>query len=246
MSRRLTDLFSSAEDLLALEPEELGAVVLQILNREPAATFHRHALFEELMHGLRVDDSPSGRRIPEALGEAVGWLESQGLLASRPHGHANLLFVTKRGRQLSGSIDVLAYRKSTLLPVNLLHPIITQRAQAAFLRGEYDTAVFTAFKAVEVAVRKGAGLPDALIGTQLMSAAFNPSNGPLSAASAAPAEREAIGNLFAGAIGHANNPQSHRDEPVQPEDACHLLLFASYLLRLVDIRIADKSLAGRS
>jgi hypothetical protein len=34
-----------------------------------------------------------------------------------------------------------------------LHPSNTTRVNATFLRGDYDTAVFQAFKEVEVAVR---------------------------------------------------------------------------------------------
>jgi len=77
-----------------------------------------------------------------------------------------------------------------------------------------------------------------------MSEAFRPDGGPLSAQQEPEAERVAVRNLFAGAIGYHKNPQSHRADPVQPEDACHLLLFASYLLRIVDIRAADRALAS--
>jgi hypothetical protein len=57
-----------------------------------------------------------------------------------------------------------------------------------------------------------------------------------------PRSRMLLVNLLAGAFGHANKPHSHREDPVQPEDACRLLMLASYLLRIVDIRAADKAL----
>ena len=194
------------------------------------------------MEGLAIDDQ-LGSRVAEAVGEALNWLQSQGFLASRPVAQGTeVIYVTRRGRELPERQDG-AYRNPTLL--RLLHPIIAQRAYPAFVRGEYDTAVFTAFKAVEVEVRRAAGLPNELIGTSLMREAFKPTVGPLAAVHDASAEQEAVSHLFAGAIGHAKNPHSHRDAAVQPEDACHLLMFASYLLRIVDIRAADKVLENR-
>ena len=246
MSRRLGDIIPEVDSLLALQPEELGAEVLQILRRESSRGFDRLSLFEELMEGLALDDQ-LGATVAEAVGEALNWLEAQGFLASRPIDHGReVLYVTRRGRELPERRDSGAYRNrnSTLLPFSLLHPIIAQRAYPAFLRGEYDTAVFTAFKAVEVGVRKAAGLPSEVIGTRLMREAFNP-GGPLADVHIASAEQDAVSHLFAGAIGHAKNPHSHRDDPVQPEDAGHLLMFASYLLRIVDIRAADKALESR-
>ena len=168
MSRQLSGVVQNVEKLLALQPEELGFVILQILNREPSAVFDRLGLFQELTQGL-VDASRSGLVVAEAVGEAMSSLESGGYLASRPASDRKiLLFVTRRGREASGGLDALAFRNSTLLPASLLHPAVAQRAQAAFLRGEYDTAVFTAFKAVEVAARNAAGLPNTFIGVALM------------------------------------------------------------------------------
>src|SRR5215203_2310292 len=50
---------------------------------------------------------------------------------------------------------------------------------AAYHRGKYDTAVFEAMKAVEVAVREGADLSDKDLGVHLMRKAFDKNTGPL-------------------------------------------------------------------
>ena len=75
---------------------------------------------------------------------------------------------------------VAAYRQANLLPRQLLHGRIAAKVWGTFIRGEYDTAVFQAFKEVEVSVRAAAGLPDTEIGTSLMRRAFNPESGPFS------------------------------------------------------------------
>jgi Protein of unknown function (Hypoth_ymh) len=48
-----------------------------------------------------------------------------------------------------------------------------------------------------------------------------------------PAEREALMHLFAGAMGHAKNPQGHRELQLGPREAAQLIVFASYLLDVV-------------
>ena len=100
MSRRLGDIIPEVDSLLALQPEELGAEVLQILRRESSRGFDRLSLFEELMEGLALDDQ-LGATVAEAVGEALNWLEAQGFLASRPIDHGReVLYVTRRGREL--------------------------------------------------------------------------------------------------------------------------------------------------
>lgn len=61
----------------------------------------------------------------------------------------------------------------------MLHPSIERESKAAFLRGEYETAIFNAFKEVEVAVRRAGGFTANDLGTALMNEAFQANVGPL-------------------------------------------------------------------
>jgi uncharacterized protein (TIGR02391 family) len=124
--------------------------------------------------------------------------------------------------------------KWTLVPSLLFHPIVMKASYSALTREEFDTAVFRAFKAVEVRVRQLSGLPSDLVGVPLMRRAFDVDGGPLMDPKAPKAEREARSHLFTGAIGCYKNPHSHRDVELSFNEAFEMLLLASHLLQTLD------------
>lgn len=117
--------------------------------------------------------------ILKAIMEAWVWLEREGFLAPDP-GQAGWYFITRRGQRVTQAPQVADYRRGNFLPKQFLHPLIAEKVYSSFLRGDYDTAVFQAFKEVEVRVREAGGFSSADIGTGLMRKAFNPQSGPLS------------------------------------------------------------------
>lgn len=122
------------------------------------------------------------------------------------------------------------------MPRDLLNPIVAAKAEAPFLRGEYDTAVFQAFKELEIAIRAIGGFPDSEFGTDLMRKAFHEVTGPLTDKNAPVAERKALSHLFAGAIGSYNNPHSHRNVAIDARQATEMLILASHLMAIVESR----------
>lgn len=165
--------FPDPEHLLALEPEELAGLLLQYLNALPPG--EKNALNRynfSLRHTVQDYPAEYQDRMSRALMEAWMWLEREGFLAPKPGSQGEWVFITRRGEKAATAEGVRSYQKANLLPQKLLHPRVSQRVWATFLRGDYDTAVFQAFKEVEVAVRTAANLPDAEIGTALMRRAF--------------------------------------------------------------------------
>ena len=114
---------------------------------------------------------------------------------------------------------------------------LAQKALPNFQGGNFDTAVFQAFKEVEVRVREAAQYGDEMYGVNLMRSAFDVQDGPLRDDKTMPSERQAMSDLFAGAIGLLKNPTSHRFvDFTDPQEASEALLLTNHLLRIVEGR----------
>lgn len=249
MPIRFSSLIPKADDLLALEVEELAGVLLAQLNSSLPRS--GDSVVQNNLAGLHnfvrnLESYPEyGEQqsaVTQALVEAWNWLQREGFLIQSAT-QAGWFFLSRRSQSLKSKTDFDEYRKANLLPKAQLHPVIAAKVYPAFLRGEYDTAVFQAFREIEVAVRRAGGFPDDLIGTKLMRDAFRPDTknqslpaGPLTDVTLPLAEQEAMSNLFAGAIGLYKNPQSHRNVPTEATDGAEVIFFASHLLRIVDGR----------
>jgi uncharacterized protein (TIGR02391 family) len=234
----LPNIFPDSTDLIALEPEELAGVLIEVI---PSASQPAGFLLDGLMKPMFP---PQGGGYPPtkkgeivlALAEALAWLKNQGLVIQNPTQPAAWHLLTRRGRALKTRADLEAYRKGHALPLGLLQQSLANKVYHLFLRGDHDTAVFQAFKEVEVAVRKAGNYPNSLLGRDLMQKAFNAETGPLRNAATTKAERESEMFLFSGAIGHAKNPASHRDVNLSRHEAARLIVFASHLLYIVEQR----------
>lgn len=258
VEKSLASLVPSANDLLQLEVEEVGWVLLVHLaslgensgdgrvwggGRINQYNFFNH-LDHHPIYGTRRED------VNRVLMEAWGWLQHEGFLVREVgSGGTESCFLSRRAKQLETRADFDAYRKAALLPPGQLNALIAARVYPAFLRGEYDTAVFQAFREVEIGVRAAGGFPADLVGVDLMRQALRAVNrpnqtvqapGPLTDSNLPVAEQEAMAHLFAGAIGLYKNPQSHRYVPTSAGEAAEVILFASHLLRIVD-RVAPSA-----
>lgn len=141
---------------------------------------------------------------------------------------------TKRGIQLREDLFQKLIAESPALPKYLMNPRLPQSVYDAYSCGNYATAIFEAFRSVEILVRTRAGLAQEDVGVALVRKAFDPQNGPLADISAPLAEREATAHLFAGAIGSCKSPHSHRDIEYAPDVAVRRIVLASELISIIE------------
>jgi uncharacterized protein (TIGR02391 family) len=238
--KRLPDLIPNYEDVLRLEPEQLAGLLLEILLEIDGGDrqyLHRGNFFNKgatLIHGYPIEH---GGEVLQAMLEAWMWLEREGFLIPRlDNGQYGWLDLSRRAERAANRSGVAVYRKANLLPFAELHPRISSSVYPMYLRGDYDTAVFQAFKEVEIAVRNAAKLGNDRLGCVLMHDAFNPKGGALCDSQEVAGEQQALMELFAGAIGYFKNPGSHREIELSSIEAAEAIMLASHLLRIVDSR----------
>lgn len=235
--------FPPVESIIELEPEEVGRYLLIHLNSllidNRQNKFHR---YNELHGGNQWVIDYAGTQASEVsyvLNEAWVWLLREGFLAPVPDEHSyDWVFITRRGRKIKNLEDFNQFTHISLLPKGVLDPILADKVWSSFIRGEFELAIFAAFKEVEVRIRKAANLTSKDIGVDLARKAFHPDTGALTDYSNSDkGERQAYSDLFAGALGAFKNPSSHRDVDYdKPVIAASLILHANTLLQIIENR----------
>lgn len=235
----LEGLLKNQEALGQLEPEEVAVHLLGMFrNTSPEGGATQH--LGNFINGLGARESFSNFSLPPTveakLTEAWRWLDREGFIVESARS-AGWFYISARGkRALESGVPATAFQQAQLLPRTFLHPAIAERIFPLFLRGDYDNAVLIAFRETEIEVRTAAALPESDYGIILMRRAFDPENGPLTDPAQNKGEREALANLFAGAIGSYRNATGHRRMQLDAREAAEMIILASHLLGIVDVR----------
>jgi uncharacterized protein (TIGR02391 family) len=213
--------FPLDSEVLAMAPSELGPLLLRYMMKNGAMTNRFN--FGQVIPGGQITDR---------FMEAWAWLEREGFIVRRAQDvSGNDYFVSRAGQQIAQSEDYEARRKASLFPDGL-DPVIMRAVKPMFARGDYDTAVFRAFKEVEVRVRKKDASLDGEFGVDLMNKAFGP-NGPLMPG-CSKKEKAAMRDLFAGAFSVFRNPSAHHEVKFDdPREVIDMICTANQLLRIV-------------
>lgn len=125
-------------------------------------------------------------------------------------------------------------KEYTLLPQTYIHPKIAKKSFKLLESGEFESAVFQAFKCIETSIRDKIGALKEEIGIKLIRKAFNPDNGALTNFDLPIPEREAFVNYIAGAFGYYKNPCSHRDIKLDFISTFDRIAVASDLLKIIE------------
>lgn len=241
----LLEMFPDPQVLLALAPEDLAEAVLPL-----AASLRQNDMVLLGMLSAQAQEGPGGGRgypssqpqlqqIQLALAEAWAWLQGNGLLIPDPgiNGANGWMRLSRRAERILAEGSFKAYARTVAVPKSLLHTSIADEVWPDLVRGDLETAVFKAFRAVEISVREAGMFSDADIGVPLMRKAFDKGNGPLTDLTQPEGERDSLAHLFSGAIGSYKNPHSHRTVTIkETTEALEMVILASHLLRIVDSR----------
>jgi uncharacterized protein (TIGR02391 family) len=146
------------------------------------------------------------------------------------NGRNGYMVLTEKGRATTERTDFERIRVRGLLREEMLHPLLRGQIYGYFSADDLGTAVFEAFKAVEIEVRRVGGYAEKEIGKPLMCKAFA-LRGPLAKSS------DADSDAIAGAMHRFRNPGEHTRRSFEDLlEAMEELMLASRLLRIIDER----------
>lgn len=247
-SMDLLERLPTADELCALSPPALAIEILRTLQARTRDPHRARAAIHPGNYAMsHAPDTgyPAGyperdhKRVRQAIMEGFAWLIREGLIVpvSDGGGYGNGHYqLSRKGASFQTDQDLAGVLIASAFSPELLHPVIAREAWQHVLTGNTDTAVFAAFKSVEIAVREAAGLRADDLGPDLMRKAFDKNSGALRNEDDPPGEREAIAHVFAGSMGAFRNPSAHRYLGMTQNTALELLMMASHLMRIVDER----------
>lgn len=215
----------SNQDILDLPLDQLGIRILAELQGE-----------WNWENFLALERQRNGRdeKALRALAEGIQWLFHSGLVAKDPRQSASAaIFITRLGYEI---LDKGPEKLGAVVRMQGdVHPLVQAKARSQFLLGEYENAVFTSMKEVEIRVRHLGGFGTGDIGVDLMNKAFGAKNGVLTDPAQEPGEQEATRAMFAGAYGLLRNPSGHREINFDDiSEAAEMVHTASLLMRILD------------
>jgi uncharacterized protein (TIGR02391 family) len=245
MARYLLGIVQSPENIPAMTSEELAYALLEDmqarLENPIAGMLNRNSVAEGIMSVASFQWMQSPRevatRINKPAREAIALLERWGLAepADGMNGR-NGHMVTERGKSTTERTDFERIRMRGFLREDMLHPLLQGRIYNYFAADDLGTAVFEAFKTVEIEVSGAGHYGEKEIGKTLMCKAFSP-KGPLSKPQDDKGDCDALAGLFAGSLHRFRNPGGHMHRSFQDVlEAMEELMLASRLLRIVDER----------
>ena len=247
MPRRLLEIVPSPQDLLSMTIDELAWALLEDmqarLQDQTAGMANRESLSGGIIsigsyHSNQNQMQPLAQSLDKAGRDAFNLLEKWGIAEAAPgtNGRNGYMILTDKGKATNERTDFERTRVRCLLKEEMLHPLLRGKIFGYFAVDDLGTAVFEAFKAVEIAVREAGNFAAKDYGKTLIFKAFA-SGGPLACSTDDKTDCEALSGLFAGALHRFRNPGAHTNRTFEDVlEAMEELMLASRLLRIVDER----------
>lgn len=230
-----------AQSVIAMQTADLGAYVLEVLmsaGPTESGVWNRRNFCMQVSREYRTSSGEApDMNVGIACSSAWAWLEANGFICRHPEQDNEWYLPTAKGQLLRNHQELRQFMTNERLPEAFLHPELLANVRPLFFQSRFETAVFEAFKTLEVAIRTAAHLGHDLVGVQLASRAFNPEDGPLTDRTAEKGERVALMNLMTGALGSYKNPASHRRVEIAADEAKDMIVLASHLIKIVDSRM---------
>jgi uncharacterized protein (TIGR02391 family) len=223
------------EDFLELEPDEIAGAILPSLRQHPAQI----SLWNTLMESRQAHDDEIANRVAEGL----GWLVSEGYLTLTTT-QMDWYRLSRRGLAADLAAHVADSRAVGLLRAARLDNELASQVMPTFRRGQYDQAVFAAFRVVEDRVRHHSQVANE-VGAKLMRAAFG-QGASLADPGLDRGEINGRADLFAGAMGVHRNATGHQIvNYADPQEAAEAVLLANNLLRHLERAVQATRGRGR-
>lgn len=242
----MKDIFPPVEVLLELEPQEIAQYLLPYLNqvrvkdnKNKIGRLNEIGPDNSVIRAYVGDNQHLAAEVSKVLSEAWAWLEAECFLVGDiTEYQGNWKSISRKGLDILKPEDFKNYIHLKLIPKGVMDSILEKKIWSTFIRGDFEIAIFAAFREVEVRIRTVGGYPNTDIGVPLARKAFNPSSGPLTDTGIIdPGEKQAHSDLFAGALGSFKNPSSHRDvDYTDPVIAASLILHANTLIKIIESR----------
>jgi uncharacterized protein (TIGR02391 family) len=234
--------YPTASQLISAPGLEVERVLLRYIVEYCADGLHPMVTRDGISNGLFETNgypySPQARTdVARVIGRAWKALDDAGFIEEPDpeNGKNGYRVPSAMGKSSHAKADYEGVRMRSKFTRDMFHPVLPDAAWNAFTVGDYDTAVFEAFKSLEVAVRTKGGFASTDFGAALMKKAFEPDTGPLRDKAAPRPRQKARSELFTGAFGEIRNPKGHNDPTITDAlVAAEELMAAGVLRRIVD------------
>ena len=211
MARLLLAIVQAPENILSMTTDELAYALLEDMQARLQNPINSKANRESVgtnLFSIGAFHSSNGgvvRDLAERInrrGRAAFALLERWELAEPDddmNGRNGYVVLTEKGKATTERTDFERIRVRGLLREEMLHPRLRGQIYGYFTADDLGTAVFEAFKTVEIEVRAAGGYDEKQYGKELIARAFAP-GGPLVKASDDKSDREALAGLFIGAL----------------------------------------------